>query len=177
MSVRKQPDLPDLWERQPGESAKAFEAFATYRDMLTGERSVRKVAEKLGKSSTFVSRWSSRFGWVERAAAWDDEQDRIARENLAPERRRMNKTHADLGNALLVKAAKGLKRLSDEELTAGDVARLVEVGSKLERLALGVKDTGTVEVTGPDGAPIDTNTKVMIYLPSNGREEHAGGDG
>ena len=36
---------PDLWERQQGESTKAYEAFSIYRDMGY-QRSLSKVAEK-----------------------------------------------------------------------------------------------------------------------------------
>ena len=66
------------WERQPDESAKAFEAFVIYRDMGL-QRGVRKVGDQLHKSLTLMSRWSSQHNWPERAAAWDVEQDRIAR--------------------------------------------------------------------------------------------------
>lgn len=47
----------DLWERQPGESAQAYEAFAIYRDMGSN-RSLRVVAEQLSKSDTLIKRWS-----------------------------------------------------------------------------------------------------------------------
>jgi len=43
----------DLWERQPGESAQAYEAFAIYRDMGSN-RSLRVVAEQLSKSDTLI---------------------------------------------------------------------------------------------------------------------------
>ena len=48
----------DLWERQPGESAQAYEAFAIYRDMGSN-RSLRVVAEQLSKSDTLIKRWST----------------------------------------------------------------------------------------------------------------------
>ena len=41
------------WERQKGESDKAYEAFVTYWDMGT-DRSIRAVAQKLGKSRTQI---------------------------------------------------------------------------------------------------------------------------
>lgn len=177
MKRRNKSDLPDPWEKQAGESAKAFEAFAKYRDMMAGERSVRKVARSLNKSSTLIAGWSSRYGWVKRVDAWDKEQDRIARVENEKAIKKMAKEHADIGNALLVKAAKGLTVLDFRVLTATDIARLVEVGSKLERISLGVKDNSTLEISGIDGAPIETDSKVTIYLPSNGREDASGDDG
>jgi hypothetical protein len=69
-------DVRDPWERQPKESARAYEAFVAYRDMGPG-RAVRAVARELGKSVTLIGRWSSAHHWVERAEAWDAEQDRV----------------------------------------------------------------------------------------------------
>lgn len=74
-------DTP-LWERQEGETDKAYEAFALYRDM-GASRSVRDVAQKLGKSATLISRWSSANNWVERVSAWDDQEDERRRERNA----------------------------------------------------------------------------------------------
>ena len=46
----------EAWERQPGESGPAFEAFAAYRDM--GEkRTISAVARQLNKSGTLCHRW------------------------------------------------------------------------------------------------------------------------
>lgn len=56
-----------------GESQKAYEAFVTYRDMGV-QRSLAKVAEKLGKSSQIISRWSAKHAWGERVAEWDAQQ-------------------------------------------------------------------------------------------------------
>ena len=44
------------WDRQPGETRQAFEAFRIYRDQLS-ERSTVKVAKELGKSTALIHRW------------------------------------------------------------------------------------------------------------------------
>lgn len=67
------------WDRHPGESAKAYEAFVIYRDM-GAERTVRKVAESLGKSDTLIVGWSSRHEWVRRVSAWDSIPGRAVKE-------------------------------------------------------------------------------------------------
>lgn len=87
---------PAPWERQPQESAKAFAAFRISRDLPPWERSLRRAAEKIVRRSKrarslngtlrLLERWSSRCGWVERAVAWDEEQDRLKREAELAER-------------------------------------------------------------------------------------------
>jgi hypothetical protein len=71
-----------LYDREPDEAARAFAAWTVYRD-LGSDRSLRKAAEMLGKSEGYVGqleRWSSRFGWVDRARASDTEREMIARQ-------------------------------------------------------------------------------------------------
>lgn len=60
----------DPWDRQPGETSKAYAAFCVYRD-LGSERSTRKTAEHLSKSEALIHGWSARWGWPERSRAWD----------------------------------------------------------------------------------------------------------
>lgn len=163
-------NTPKPWERQPDENPKPFEAFCTYRDMGT-ERSIRAVAAKLSKSETLIARWSTKNNWVERVAAWDDEQERIERDiaqkEQAREIRKMRKKHADLASAMLIKATKALARIPDDEIKAGDLTRMVDVAAKLERISRG--DVGEVveERNGGDATPA-----VTFYMPDNGRDKH-----
>jgi hypothetical protein len=53
------------------ESAISFQAFKHYISLSAGERSLRRVAQDLHKSEKLMERWSSNFGWNERAKAWD----------------------------------------------------------------------------------------------------------
>ena len=59
-----------LWDKQDGESSRAYEAFQTYLNM-GADRSLDKVVQKLDKSRTLISRWSHTYKWVERTAAYD----------------------------------------------------------------------------------------------------------
>lgn len=158
------------WERQEGETPKQFEAFTVYRD-LGEERSHVKVAEKLSKSVQLISRWSSANNWVKRVAAWDNEQDRLLRLEQIKDIKKMRKRHADTGTLMVAVAQKALQKMIDpktkelrEDITSNEIARLVEVGSKLERLSRG--DTSEV-IEQRQGEAVDA---VQIYLPSNGRE-------
>ena len=161
-------NTPEPWERRESESTKAYEAFCTYRDMGR-ERSLSKVAAKLQKSETLMGRWSGEHKWVDRAAKWDDEQDRIERETAQREQakaiKEMRKRHADLGNAMLIKAARALQKIPDDEIKPGDISRMVDVASKLERISRG--DVGEV-VEERDGG--QATPAVTFYMPDNGRD-------
>lgn len=152
------------WERQPGESAKAYEAFSEYRDM-GASRSLAKVGQKLGKSKTMMEKWSAKFTWVERAEQWDTEQDRLIRISLTKDIGAMRKRHADVARAMLIKAAKALQKIPDDEIKASDISRMVDVASKLERISKG--DVGEV-VEERQGESVAN--PVQFYMPDNGRD-------
>ncbi len=126
---------PEPWERREGESAQAFQAFAAYRDM-GAQRSITKVAQKLGKSRELIGRWSSSWNWRARADAWDDETDRLSREELKKGITEMRKNHVEIAKAMLVKAVKAMKNMP-EKMSPRDVATMVDVAAKLERLSRG----------------------------------------
>ena len=102
MPKRQEPDIAP-WEQQPGESAKAFEAFAIYRDMGV-ERSVRKVTQRLNKSLTLIGKWSSRYNWPERARAYDRDLDRQAHAQAVRDVRSMTNRHIRIAMQLQAKA-------------------------------------------------------------------------
>jgi len=159
--------MPEPWDRQPGETAKAFEAFTVYRDIPARTRSVRNTAIEMGKNSkSHIEQWCAKWKWVERARLYDTEQDKLRRELAEKEREEMAQLHIKAARAMLTKALKGLQSIPENEMTPNDVSRMIEVSSKLERLSRGEPSEST-EMFGREGAP----AAVQIYLPTNGREK------
>jgi len=74
-----------LWDRQPGESPKAHQAFLTYRD-FGATRTLVAVSRALGKAYSLVRRWSKRFDWARRVWAWDVTQSRQDQEIVRRQR-------------------------------------------------------------------------------------------
>jgi hypothetical protein len=148
----REPD-PFPWEKQKGESSKAFEAFRQYRD-LGITRSLRRVEEILAEDRTagpgpsMVRDWSSRWQWVARADAWDREEDRRRRADRDRALADAARTQAMAGTIMLGAALRRMRGdpsnpdapvlpLDLNDLDANDVARLAEVGAKLQRAGLG----------------------------------------
>lgn len=163
------------WERQEEETMKQYEAFCVYRDMKdptdpTSRRSIRQVSDELGKSEGLLERWSSKNNWGKRAEAWDEEQEKRIREIQNKEQleaiKKMRKRHAALGSSMLIKAARALSVIPDDEINATALSRMVEVGSKLERISRG--DVGEVVEERDGGQAI---SPVQFYMPSNGRDQ------
>lgn len=143
---------PQMWERMPEEKASQYEKFCAYRDMrynppskdgdppkldITKERSIRGLASQLGISRKSLEPLSSRFHWVDRCEAYDDYILRRVREKNEADIIKMRETHAAIGAQMLKKATARLLTLKDAEITPSDVARLVDVGVKIERLSRG----------------------------------------
>ena len=83
------------WERQEGESAKAFEAFTIYLEM-GDERGIRAVAQQLDKSRTLIGRWSTTYRWVERVAAYDADVQRKAHAAAVKKQKKMAERHISI---------------------------------------------------------------------------------
>ena len=84
----------------------------------------------------------------------------------------MRKRHADLASAMLVKAAKALQRIPEDEIKAGDISRMVDTAAKLERVSRG--DVGEVIEERDGGSAVPA---VQFYIPDNGRDTtESGGD-
>lgn len=121
------------WEQQPGESAKAFEAFTAYRDM-GADRSTRKVAQKLTKSDSVIRKWSSTYNWVERARAYDRDLDRQAHEQAVRSVQQMTDRHIRISMTLQAKALDALEHLETNQLTPKMILAFLTKATELERV-------------------------------------------
>jgi hypothetical protein len=159
-------------EQQPKESARAYGAFCTYRDLgpcrslkAAAEAFYRTSAEPSAKSrrrpkgtARHFEKWSAAFHWVERVAAWDRHLDAEARQAQEKACREMAQRHAKEAQGLQAKALERLRSLRPEELGPVDVLRFFVEAAKLERLALGQPDCYQLqELTGPAGGPVVLN--------------------
>ena len=121
------------WERQKGESAQAYEAFATYRDM-GAERSLTKVSQSLNKTRTLLGRWSGTWNWQERVRAYDNELEKEARAKAIRGRKDMTERHIKIAMQVQKKALEALASLSVEDMSPKDVKEYIKMATDLERL-------------------------------------------
>lgn len=121
------------WERQKGESEKAYEAFVTYRDMGK-ERTISAVVKRLEKSRSLIDRWKERWNWQERVRAYDNELEKEARAKAVKDRKAMTERHIGIAMQLQKKALEALKSLSVEDMSTKDIKEYIKMATDLERL-------------------------------------------
>ncbi len=152
------------WERLPGESAKAFEAFDLYCK-LGEERSIRKVAQKLNKSTQLLGRWSSQWDWVNRSRDYDNE---IKREEIR-EQKKAYKAMQQRQTAIAVKmqkvALEALKKLSTEDMKPKDIREFIKTATDLERLNCTFEE----EIYNTNTAASLADEIVAAYLKREGK--------
>jgi len=153
------------FEQQPRESAKAFAAFSLYLN-LGAERSTAEVAKQLAKSKQLVRRWSAKFGWSDRVAAHGAHLAIIEREAMAAtvrgkaaiwEKRetQLRETEWSMHERAIAAAKRGLDAYMEKEkvyANLADIARMLEIASKLGRLATGL-DKSNGESQNDDDLP------------------------
>jgi hypothetical protein len=147
--------MPMTFEQQPKESAKAFAAFSLYLS-LGPERGLREVARKLDKSLTVVGKWSSKFDWPARVAAYAAHLAVIEREAIEAVARakgpqweareqQLRETEWAMHERAIAAAKRGLDAYMEREkvyANLADIARMLEIASKLGRLATGLGTDG-----------------------------------
>jgi uncharacterized protein YoaH (UPF0181 family) len=125
------------WDRIGGESSRAFELFAYYRDEGLN-RSLRKTAVAFNVSTRLLEKMSSRHSWQIRVRAWDREQDRQRQLDNPAAQRLMVDRHAGLATLAQQKALERIQSLGANELTVAEAIRFLEIGVKIERFSRGV---------------------------------------
>jgi hypothetical protein len=169
--VAPDPEMPfavePIWDQQlPQESDRAFGGFVEYRTRPPFDRSAVAVASRLGIGPFMPRAWMKRWRWRQRAAAYDAWVDAKRRHDEAEAIAKLNRDHERLAAQMFRVAARRIVGDPDDpnnkvvpldpnELGAFHVAKLVEVSSKLGRMALGLSDSAmTARVVGPGGGPL-----------------------
>ena len=151
------------WERQPGESAQAYEAFDAYPKMGV-ERSCRKVAQALSKSDTIIRRWSSAWKWQERCRAYDNELKRQELIQAQKAVKQMQERQIQTAMLLQKKAVQALNELDISELTPQEILRFISEGAKLETANRASSTQQVVAAAADDTkAPTLANTIISAF--------------
>jgi len=120
------------WERQEGESSKAFHAFTLYRD-AGHERSLTQIAQKLNVSKQAIGKWSTQWHWVGRCLAWDNYQHRVINHNVLSTLVRQAQTLQRAANTALASITKG----DAENMTVAELCLCLKTISSLAEVANG----------------------------------------
>ena len=151
------------FEQQARESARAFEAFSEYLK-LGPERSLAAVAQKLSKSEQLLKRWSAKFDWPARVAAHAAHLavvergaiEATARGKAAEWEKRetqLRETEWSMHERAIAAAKRGLDAYMEREkvyANLADIARMLEIASKLGRLATGLDKSNGEQRDGGD---------------------------
>jgi len=121
---------------------------------LGAERSTREVGKQLGKSEGLIERWAAKFDWRSRVAAHAAHLAIVEREAIeaaargkaaewASREQKLRETEWAMHESAIAAAKKGLSAYMDREkvyANLADIARMLEIASKLGRLATGLGD-------------------------------------
>lgn len=132
------PEPINVWDRHPGESNEAYEAFWTYIEMGQNRSHVR-VAARLGKSVPLMSRWAKYHKWRLRSYQWDLAQDRVRQDLHRDALDKMAQRHAAFAQAMNGKIIKRLKEMDVDDMTPRDLAQWFKILVAIERHARGAQ--------------------------------------
>jgi hypothetical protein len=121
-----------VWEQQRGESQPAYDAFCRYRD-LGDARSLKSVANTIGKSHSLVEDWNRVNNWQARVRAYNTHLDRVDRKERRADMLKMARRHAQIAAMFQEKVIKRLRALDPAGLEPSDLIRFFDISAKVER--------------------------------------------
>lgn len=152
LSLVVEPSDTQPWDRREGETPRAYANFRVFRDLPALQRTVEATTTATGTKLATARHWATEWEWWPRANAWDDACHAIEDQERLEAIRSMHKTHRTAGRAALMKALQALQMMHPESMPPSTVARLLELGAKLERATLltSVEELQGIEVEGDE---------------------------
>jgi len=174
------------WERQPGEGAKAYAAFESYK-LLGVQRSITRVAASLGRHPSLIRRWCQRHQWVERALAWDGEQARQVEGMLVHAREQALKRRIEAGEqveklgmlalqSLIARDSETGKPRLDDRVRPRDAVALYRLAMEIHRSLPQATEAPAVTVEKAEQERLrrlsdEELTEVMVLLQQRQQKE------
>jgi hypothetical protein len=138
----------NIWERLPGESAAAYNAWRAYLEMQP-PRSITNLARQLNRGRAMLGTWSSRWRWQRRLEAYLADQEQRRLRELERDIRETNKRHLEAAVLLRNKAVDRLQSIDVNLLSPDSIVKFLALAVDIERKSLGIEKTGTGKtVTG-----------------------------
>ena len=167
--------MPNPWDRQPGETPRAFAAFCIYRDLPAVDRSiVAAVAQHRqngGKASLRNwETWSSLYNWSDRSLAGDSDHASRRRIRRGEALERAQDDIANMSRAALAKLLPLLQPtdaggLDPYQIPLSQIPSWLRTLADLQLKSLGYEDR--VALTGKDGGPVKEEAKTQhVFQPS-----------
>jgi hypothetical protein len=155
------------WERRAGETARAYRAFACFRD-LGEDRTIVQAAKLLGKSESLLRRWSARHDWWSRVQSWDLENEREERAAARRARAKSLRWRRQIAQQVQQLGMLGLSGLVQRDPVTGKVALVRELKPReaAALLAQGVElEDGLVPAVEEAAAGDDSVAAVLHRKP------------
>ena len=163
--------MVDAWDRQKGESAKAYERFKIYLNLPPEQRSLKKVHEKLGKlsvNSTQNSKTptlrtlennSADWKWVDRVRLYDAHEQLKEIQKYEEDFTKNNKKLINLLKDLLDYCDTSLKEIMDNNAEYALTTRLSLIST-----LMGVIDRANYNIRTCFGKPAKYTDKLEVDL-------------
>ena len=167
--------MPNLWDRQPGETPKAFAAFLLYRDLPAIDRSIVAAVAQHRKNGGKASvrnweTWASLYNWRERGLASDSDLASRRRIRRSDTLERAQDDIANMSRAALAKLLPLLQPtdaggLDPYQIPLSQIPSWLRTLADLQLKSLGYEDR--VALTGKDGGPVKVEAKTQhVFQPS-----------